>query len=541
MNICGYGERYLTASKFINLCDELKIKKLGSSIKEDWLEFLEKNKILFPEFRIKLPIEYARIIDEINYTNPNKKIPPRWHSLDSFIKYIDQWKFTYHIFHPFDKDTKCTYLQTPLYSRFRKWKTKPNKAKNSFSVDRQINYYSYWKAYYVYEITKACTCKYMINSFDIRNIKSLIKHGINKKIILSYNIPIYKQALINEIKSNVKMFNTLSFYIYSYKRSDNIPLWKFRDYLKLEGKSKKDFDDRNNYQKKRIALYIKSKFDVEKNETIEFLKYLTKKYFLYKEEHKEKLAGMIRNDIMYLIKFLSDVFNLSREVIIEGVGRIPESRFNKPLEFLLKGEIAEAKEELIKNFRLILNEMTFLKISIKDIIDFIKFCEENEYDYIYLVINRKYWGFNKYFDLIENLSAISLAFESYLRNILIKTKNYKTKTNNLKYFINVLEQFYKGEKWVCEMRDKWQELTDTSYTLEENILRIKKYYFRSFPEFNNIRKALLIAGATRTAIAHSAFEISFEKISINECFDNIFISIFYSWQYAKEKFSFLKF
>lgn len=106
-----YGERYLSHKNFLHLCSDLGLEEQGISMNEKWLAYLEKNKILLPEFKLVKPIWYLNYLLKNNNEQLEKIKSKRWQQLDQFINQIEQWHFKYFIFHPFDrKKTKSDYL-----------------------------------------------------------------------------------------------------------------------------------------------------------------------------------------------------------------------------------------------------------------------------------------------------------------------------------------------------------------------------------------------------------------------------------------------
>ncbi|MCL4551613.1 MAG: hypothetical protein M1495_23940 [Bacteroidetes bacterium] len=191
----NYGNNFIEHEKFIKLCDDLDIKLAGYSNDEGWLEFLEKNKILFPQKRIIIPRGYKRIIFDIQYNPKNKYynkssiyIPNKY---DPVHKLLDKTVYTgiynrdfFHILHKANYLTrKC--VCNPIEKNFRKWDSFETVAGKLSGSDhwenRAEHYYAYWQVYYMYEINEACTQKYVTNIFNKRIRNEIFKHRIASK------------------------------------------------------------------------------------------------------------------------------------------------------------------------------------------------------------------------------------------------------------------------------------------------------------------------------------------------------------------------
>lgn len=150
MTISGYGDRYLEKEKFIDLCNSLEINLLGSSMEEKWLEYLEKEKLLYPNYRIVLPKNYATYISRRHFIN-KEELPTKWHRIRTLTDKIEDLDHSLNIFNILDK-RKISFktLEIPKDSIFRKWSFRLPSKKHEIKICRQKNYYQHWQAYHLY-------------------------------------------------------------------------------------------------------------------------------------------------------------------------------------------------------------------------------------------------------------------------------------------------------------------------------------------------------------------------------------------------------
>lgn len=97
-----YGNRFITHNNFLELCKQLEIKLLSSNIDENWLEYLEKSKILIPEFRLVRPIWYLTYFIKYKEEQRSKIRSSKWKKAKSDFDKIERWSISNRLFHPFD-------------------------------------------------------------------------------------------------------------------------------------------------------------------------------------------------------------------------------------------------------------------------------------------------------------------------------------------------------------------------------------------------------------------------------------------------------
>lgn len=550
-----YGERYLPHKNFIHLCSSLGIKKLGSDIDEKWLEYLEKNKILLPEYRIVKPAWYLNYFYKYNYTQLEKIKSKKWKQLDNLFQSIENWETTFFVFHPFDKQKiKSDYLIKPSISNFSRWRinyTKRIKNEERYlPKGRDVHYYPYWRAYQVYEINKVCTQKYLVNVFDketSRRYNSLRRIPCKKAKI--WTLPSSPEIYFKEIFGEDNNFDMLSFYIQSVRRAGQVP----RQIQLLELSDVQEV--RDNYyaiiknRKICIATTVIEKYKLTIERLMIFLKYLCEKYFRYEDESLLKLSYMLRFDIIYLRNLLIDGFNLSNLEIEKKLGKISFKHHTNPLRYIFMGELAEARQDAYRIFEdfvkrtFIINKIDMPKNEFEE---FLTFLDENDMDAIYVTIYDHYYlpsDYRKYRNPISSLAALAVYFESYLRSLIIlkygvegtdwlESKGEKNnEKKSLKDFINKL---LSNEKWRGELNCFWKRklsvVTKTNINnLEKEILNTS---FHETEQWNELIKVFALIGAIRNYIAHDFFNFYKSSNHYDIYFRFIISAFWYCWKQA---------
>jgi hypothetical protein len=243
---------------------------------------------------------------------------------------------------------------------------------------------------------------------------------------------------------------------------------------------------------------------------------------------------MIKKDIGHMCKLLEDGFGIETVNLIKEVGRVSEHYYQKPLEYILRGEIAEAKENSYRSLKDIIGKtIKYPNYSIteEEVNEFLEFCDSNSMGSIFLEINRFYWGSQTYYGIIQNLISLTMAFEGFLR-IILEKEQIKINSNNL---INVIRLFYENAIWIKEFNWHFESINQKG-SLETISNKIINHKFHEDISANEIIKTLYIVRALRNEIAHSPFNIRFEKIHPNFYKEKVIELIWYSWKFAKEKY-----
>lgn len=533
MNISGYGQRFLAQEKFLNFCKDLGIKLLSSNIEEKFLEFLEKEKILFPEYKLVLPVGYAKFLRDSDYqTRQNSIIKSQWKTIDQTREKIDDWHFTDDIFHPFDKH-KITIksVKAPEFSHFTAWNKKPKTGTDETKIPIQINYYPYWKAYYVYEIIEACTARFIVNSFSMAKVFKIWKEGLSSDLVKQYTLPFYSSSLKDDIIQNSGYFSMLSFYIQSVERTDMHSIDKCRNYLNLSPEAQDRYDKIIETQKIKIAHITKNKFNFSKSDMLRFTNLLCRKYFEYSARHMDKLSDMLNDDIRHITRLLISAYELSRREVIEEVGRVRGSHLKKPLEYILSDKLSEAKESAFFSFK-DFTKSKYITLKEDEFDKFIEFCDDNYMESIYIDIHRLNFTSRNYYSITQNLFSLSLSLEGFLRTML-SVSNQAIPCN----FKEILKSFFKDEKWWSILCKNWQTFTkiDNEFDLNFRIEQILEQNFSKKNKWDELIKTFLIVGVLRNNFAHSPFTVSFEKFHPTFYVEKIVEAIWFSWDYVFKK------
>ena len=501
-------------------------------MEENWLEYLEREKLLFPIYRIVLPKNYSTYISK-RYYIPKEGLPLKWHKIRNLTDKIEDSEYSSDVFNVFDKKIiPYKILEIPKNSEFKKWSFKlPNK-KYVTVICRQKNYYQHWQVYHLYELTKACTQQYLINVFDEKIFNEIHEKGLNSKKMFRYTID-YKYFYLKFFIENHILFDMLSFYVSSLYKCNSVPPHKLLEYWKIEEKVRKNFEIK---REKRIAKITICKYDLKKETIIEFIKFLCNRYFFYENDHMNKLINMVQNDIEHLCKLLEDGFNISTIKLFDEIVRVREHYTRRPLEYILRGEIAEAKDNTFRSLRNIIGKTIKYENSIiteEDVNKFLEFCDTNSMGSIFLEIKRFYFGSQSYYGIIQNLISLTMAFEGFLR-IILDIAQINVSGDGL---LEVLKSYYKDASWYSEFKNKnnrnivYQQKDLVPITLE-----ILKKRFHKKDSSDEIIKTLYIVLLLRNKIAHRPFNISFRDKHPSFFKEKVIELLWFSWKYANENF-----
>lgn len=533
MSISGYGVRFLETEKFLELCNYLEVQTLNWKVEAEWLEYLEKEKLLFPLYRVVLPKSYATFIYR-KYHLSKEDLPPKWQKIRTLTDQIEDSDHSSEIFNVLDKKRiKNKLLQIPIDSEFTEWNFKAPSKKYKIEINKQKNYYQHWQVYHLYELTMSCKQQYLINIFDEKILAEIREKGLNPKKMFRYTIR-HKYHQTEYYSENHILFDMLSFYVSGINKCNQIPFHKWLDYHKMEEEYLHRFElDREIH----IAKVTICKYKLNQEMIISFIKILCNRYFIYENEHMDKLILMLKKDVEFLCKLLEDGFGFSTLHLIGEIKRVHEHYSQRPLEYILRGEIAKAKDNAFRSLRDIIGKTIKhqnLAVTELDVEEFLEFCDSNSMASIFIEINRFYFGSQNYYGIIQNLISLTMAYEGFLRILLEKSKN-NIKGDGL---LGVLKSYYKGAKWYNEFinvdnrKIMYQKKDLVSITFE-----IINHRFHNDDSYNEIIKSLYILLILRNNIAHNPFNISFKKKHPNFYKDKIIELIWFSWQYAKNNYS----
>ncbi len=542
-----YGERYLPHRDFLQLCSDIGIKSFDDRISEKWLEYLEKNKILFPEYKLVKPKWYLNYFFKYSQSQLENIKSKRWKKLNKFYEHIEKWDFRYSIFHPFDKKKiSSEFLSIPKEDGYSKWQVyyKKNISEDEYySIEKDIYYYPYWRVYQLHAIDKACVQKYLINVFDEETNKQyLTLRKIPYTKAKSWSLPRSPDLYKDEIFGEDYNFYMLSFYIQSIRKVESVPISQFLKAYSDDLEERKRYNEFVNKRKARIANITICKYNLTQEKLIKFLTYLCERYFRYEEKNLLNLTYLLRADIIYLRSLLLDGYNLTNKEIEKSI-KISFIIHKEPLRYIIMGELAEARQDSFSIFKDFI-ERTFIKnkieINLQVFEDFLSFLDDNDMDTIYVTIYDYYYlpsDYRKYRDPITNLASLVVYFESYLRELIIKNYGDDGKTwlsedvarKTLKSLINKL---LPNEKWLDKLNlfwnDKIKSVTNTEISqLEKQILETP---FHSNEQWNELAKIFALIGALRNYIAHDFFRF-YKDTKHYDVYVKYLISAFwYCWQ-----------
>ncbi|MBE0538997.1 MAG: hypothetical protein IH620_04745 [Ignavibacterium sp.] len=536
MSIPSYGKRLLETKNFLELCINLEIKPLDWRIEEDWLEYLEKEELLFPFYRIVFSKKYAtHIYKKRNYLA--SEVPHKWVKINSFINLIEDETNSLNVFNILDKNKyDYKFLQIPRESEFIKWNFKLSNKRYPELIKSQNNYYQHWQAYHLYEITKACSQQYLLNIFKEECTREIFETGLNPKKFYRYTIS-RKHYQLEYFSEQQNLFDMLSFYVSSIYHCNQVPFHMWLEYHNREYKFIQEFELNREV---RIAKLTIKKYSLNLQMVIDFIKVLCSRYFVYEEDHLSKLVVMLKKDIEALCKLVEDGFGVSTLNLVRIIKKVREHYTSRPLEYVLRGEIASAKDNAFRSLKDIVGKtIKYQNYSIteEEVDEFLEFCDENSMGSIFLEINRFYWGSQSYFGIIQNLISLTMAFEGFLRIILQKSL-IDVKDDGL---LEVLKSFYKEATWYSEFKNKNnREILNQEKDLVSITQEINKRNFHKVKSADTIIKVLYIVLALRNKIAHSPFNISFREKHPDLFKEQVIELIWFSWKYAKANFTLQK-
>ena len=535
MNLGNYGERYLSEDEFIEFCKDCEIDKVYSNIDMDLLLDFEKAKLFLPDFiitRTKAFIEW----DELYSRNPEDTPPLKF---DSIINFIDSFKHWHHndpLFHPFDKKRISPNLRIPTKHKCinRVYKIKIRNRELKFR--NNIRFYSYWHVYRLYEIISAYTLKYFTNIYHKKYLKP---YYTNRSVIRNIKY-LQKPDLPNYVARNYDLwanyFDFLSFYIQAIKNLHTVHIPSSKKLWFEMNMSDEDRAKFSEHQEQCIVYISSKKYYIEEKVLFDFLKFLVNKFFEFANNHQEKLCVSMKKDIIYLLHFIKLKYDYELEYIYKKIGRVHAIWYKFPLEYIVEGKFALARERL---FRGIKNEIEQQFKDIEITIDenaverFIQYCKKNKFSTIYTAIYDVNWVDRDYYSIINNMILLVLNYERFLKSIL------KIDGKDSKSLHPIVQKYFSGSEILKYFPNnkKWKELTHTSS--EELYLKIKsidKFSSKIKNEYANIVSNISYVGVIRNYFAHYNKIISFIHLSPDDCFDKIMGAYWYAWVYAEKKY-----
>jgi len=553
MSISGFGTRYLTHKDFLRLCKDLEINNFHSDLDERWLELLEREKVLLPVCRVLYPVNYLKLINDVNYNPENHhfhkftfSLPKRYGSIHSLKSKIYGFWLDKFLFHVLDKQKskQNKFVQIPIEQKFHKWKNYKKYVGNRFETENYESiaehYYSYWQAYHFYEVTKACTLNYIINVFDEKTHSELWQRRIPSKKIHSRSLPFNYDNIKGDFWGQRKNFETLSFYVQTKKKYDFL-ISRLKDY-KRDRFGYLDEESNKRYLKnlKCLAKLIIKKFDFALPQSFDFLKFLVERYGEYKDHRKDKLVQFITDDIYHLILVMQYGFDLEYDFINNELGRVTRNLGNT-LDVIFPQIFSKERENVLYTLDSFLSsDLNFNKyenVSRKEIQEFLSFIDSKNLQLFYHSL-----GQINLTQLRNQTIYLHIFYLSLLLENIIKVIGRKSKKKELEIYLSgrremkkTLDKFFSLEGWRHALSSNWS-LTNVvpSSNINEKILNdISKATFHKNNAWNRIIKMFLVCGVSRNLSAHEQSKIyTINRETYLTLVNNIVSAIWFTWQYG---------
>jgi len=549
MSIYNYGERYLDHKEFLKLCTDLEVNSLGNRNDEAWLELLEKEKILYPVKRIFYPIIYLKKINSIHFnpTDPQFRkytyyIPDKYSTISKLKSTLDNFNINNDLFHILDKKkTKFKkYIRNPKRSKFSEWKNYKKFVGRFNEYDQNIDIathlYSYWQAYYFYEITKACTLKYVINVFDEEIHKKLWNHEIPIKKIFRRSLPFKYDKNKGDFIGESKHFDALSFYVQTLNKLGNFVYGGFSNLFD------KKLNERYLVLRKKITCLIIKKYRLNIHELFDFLKFLSKKYYDFNKEKKDKLVEMIKLDIDHLVLLMMEGYDLNYDEINKKLGRVIPS-FKNTLDVIFPKPFAEERENVLYTLKSSLSSnLTFYNyknITRAEIEHFLKYLDSNNLQLFYYSLGKINFVQFRNESIYLHLFYLSLLLENIIKFIIRRSKNNKKVIffNEHIELKRILNNYFESEGWRHSLSQHWSKITTIDYKTDVNVKvfnNIAKGSFHKNKEWNRIIKMFLTCGLARNIAAHDHFKVrNYNTETYLTLLNNIISAVWFTWEYAE--------
>jgi|GEM_PF-4391213 len=541
MSLTGYGERYLQERDFLTLCDNCEVKILSSSVDTEILKEFERLKILTPNFIINQPKCFVENSYKENYDyNPDLILPPKYQRIKENIGQYLYWHLNNQIYHPFDKKKIPPFVRIPGKHAYLSGEFKISINGKSISLERNLRFYSYWKIYPLVDMINACTLQYYTNIFNDKNYKQLCRktNSFPNQIVKRWLLPFSPKNILDEYEKWTKYFDFLSFYVQSFKNIHTTYNPIVKELLKIRRMKPEKYNMYIMYREKRVARIALKKFNIEEDKAFDFLKYLTHKYFEYKNQNKEKLSECIQKDVLYFIKFINTSWGYEHEYIFKKIGRVRTSWYFYPLEYIVEGKLALARQYIKREIEDASNRcFKEMQVPVEEqtIERFIKFCKRNYLSAIYSAIYDVNSGKQDYVSIINNLTLLAMNYERFIKSI------YKLKaTEGTNTLFPILKKYFKSSgllRYIAENKI-WSKMTEANNIELSSRIKIIEEHVKNIPvEYKEIISALFYTGVIRNYMAHYHDSISFIELSSMNCFNKIIGAYWYSWVYAEKNYT----
>ena len=535
MNLSDYGERYLPEDKFIEFCKDCEIDKVYSNLDIDLLLDFEKANLFLPDFiitRSRAFIEWDELIGKNTDDVPPSKFA-------SFVNIIDSFKYWHHnnqLYHPFDEKRNSPHLRIPKKDKYVNKVYKIKIGERELEFRNLIRFYSYWHAYVLYDLVNSFSLKCFSKIYRNKKVKSYYNWNLIVRSFKNIGIPENPDNTLRDYNLWTKYFDFLSFFIQAIKNCHTTYFPNPSEQLKRYSLSNEDYDNFISQREQQITFNSSAKFEITENEVFNFLKFLTNKYFEFDNDHRDKLLISMKKDILYLLHFIKLKYNYELEYIYKKIGTVSAVWYRHPLEFIVEGKFALARERLYRGIKNEIEQQfknTDITIDENAVERFIQYCKKNQFSTLYTAIYDVNWADRDYYSIINNMILLVINYERFLKSILkIDGKDSGT-------LHPIIQKYFSGSEILKYFPDSkiWKALTHTSsQELYLKIKNIDQFYSKFNNSFANIVMNISYIGVIRNYFAHYPNTISFFHLSPDDCFDKIMGAYWYAWFYAEKKY-----
>ncbi|MFZ1288504.1 MAG: hypothetical protein WAR79_00315 [Melioribacteraceae bacterium] len=549
MSIANYGKRYLEHKHLLKLCSDLDINQFSLGKDEQWLELLEKEKILFPVKRIIYPKNYLKTVYKIRNSNRTFgsdliKVPEKHKTIHKLYENINYFDVRHLLFHVFDtnKAQYSNYIKNPSKLKFKPWKEYKFKVGNLRGHNEFINdtrhYYSYWQAYYFYEITQASKLELTVNHFNYDPELFYFTSNFPRELIFTRKFFFRKSKIESDFLGQVKYFDTLSFYIQTKSKLENFV------YGRISEMFNEKREKRYKILEKKIARITLKRYKITEQELFGFLKFLCQKYDWYIRDKQEKLVEMLKLDIDKWISFMIDGLDVEYDHINQKLGRVI-SDFRNTLDVIFPKPFAEERENVLNTLSSAvtsnLSFYTYKDISKEKVEKFLIFLEQNNLHLFYYSLGQINISIYRDKSVYIHVFHLSLLFENVLKLIGRKSSvvDLVEAFNNPQTLKPSIETLFATEGWISDFKRPWKDYTKITPNTDLNhklFNEIKETRFTKNEINNNIIKMFLTSGVARNLSAHEHSKIFTNDINIFlTLLNNVVSAIWFTWEYALDK------
>ncbi|MCB0743481.1 MAG: hypothetical protein KDC67_06225, partial [Ignavibacteriae bacterium] len=541
--------RFIEHKHFLKLCSDLDINQFSLGKDEQWLELQEKEKILFPVKRIIYPRNYLKTVYKIRNSNRTFgsdliEVPEKHKTIHKLYENINYFDVRNSLFHVFDtnKAQYSNYIKNPLKLKFKPWKEYKFKVGNFRGHNEFINdtrhYYSYWQAYYFYEITQASKLELTVNHFNYDPELFNFTNNFPRELIFNRRFFFRKSKVESDFLGQAKYFDILSFYIQTKHKLGNFV------YGRISEMFNEKRENRYKILEKKIARFVLKKYVVTEKELFDFLTFLCQKYDLYKRDKKEKLTEMLRLDINRWISLMTDGLNLEYEQINKKLGRVITD-FRNTLDVIFPKPFAEERENVLYTLSSALtSKISFYRyndIPKEKVEEFFEFLEKNNLHLFYYSLGQINISMYRDTSVYIHVFYLSLLFENILKKIGRNASDTELVDffNSPKMLKQAIVKYYNDEDWSSILQEKWKIYTSFSPSLDVNnrlFHEIKESTFSVNENNNNIIKMFLTCGLARNLSAHEHSKVFTNDIDIFlTLVNNVVAAIWFTYKYALDK------